>query len=341
MSLSPSPKVSILLPNLNARPFLEDRMDSIVNQTYKNWELIIVDGYSDDGSWKFFQEFKTKNYVTHMQQSPREGIYKAINKCLSLSSGEYIYIATSDDTMSVDCLEKMVAALKDHKECGLAHCCLTIIDEQGKPSPIVWDYFPTQQFYGEKFHTSYVREAPIDGLLYFGLGSVYTSLTQLLIRKSVFDNVGVFKNDWGAIGDVEWCMRVSLTCDAIHVPEYLATWRKHEKQATPQKADTLKSCQDRIAMAHSVLEFIKQNNKEVYRLIQAKKLFDFYEYEEFTKLLAEVSSPFQKFLLTAKNCFLNPRLVLRKIVEKIRFVFGDQNYMGLDNVSRMKKLIYK
>lgn len=58
--VKPIPLVSILLPNLNTRPFLEERMATILNQTYTNWELIIADSYSDDGSWEYLKEFVDK-----------------------------------------------------------------------------------------------------------------------------------------------------------------------------------------------------------------------------------------------------------------------------------------
>lgn len=54
------PLVSILLPNLNTRPFLEERMATILTQTYTNWELIIVDSYSDDGAWEYLSRFRSR-----------------------------------------------------------------------------------------------------------------------------------------------------------------------------------------------------------------------------------------------------------------------------------------
>ncbi len=341
MSHLSTPKVSILLPNYNTRPFLQSRMDSIVNQTYKNWELIIVDCHSNDGAWEFFKSFEGSSYDIQMKQIPREGIYKTINACLASASGEYIYIATSDDTMREDCLEKMVLALEDHQECGLAHCCLTIIDEEGRPSRIVWDNFLPQKFHKETISKMHVRQAPWDGLLYFGLGSIYTSLTQLLIRRDVFKKVGEFKSDWGSIGDVEWCMRVALNYNTLHVPEYLATWRKHDKQATPKKVDTLKNCQLRVSIVQSVFEDCRDNNVDLYKMIKSANLLDFYLYELFTKLLAQNSSIFNKSSIILKYAFSYPRLLIRKIVEKIRFFMGDKNYMGPDDVYRIEGLVQK
>ena len=94
------PMVSILLPNLNNREYLPARFHSILNQTLTDWELIVIDGYSDDGAWGLIQECAKSESRMIVTQSPRKGIYAGINECLSRASGEYVYIATSDDTMA-------------------------------------------------------------------------------------------------------------------------------------------------------------------------------------------------------------------------------------------------
>ncbi len=105
------PLVSICLPNLNNRRFLEPRMESIMAQTMADWELIVCDSYSDDGAWEYFQAFAGDQRV-QLHQVPREGIYAGWNECLRRACGKYVYIATSDDTMAPECLEKLSAALE-------------------------------------------------------------------------------------------------------------------------------------------------------------------------------------------------------------------------------------
>jgi glycosyltransferase involved in cell wall biosynthesis len=104
------PLVSICLPNLNTRRFLEPRMESLLSQTLNDWELIIVDNYSDDGAWEYFQKFNDDPRIK-LTQAPRAGMYANWNNCLRQARGEYIYVATSDDTCKPELLEKMVAAL--------------------------------------------------------------------------------------------------------------------------------------------------------------------------------------------------------------------------------------
>ena len=221
------PKISILLPSLNTFSFLEERLKTILNQTLDDWELIIVDSYSDDGSWELLQTYASRDSRIYASQAPREGVYAGINRCLSQARGEYVYIATSDDTMTFDCLEKMVAALESQPTCDIAHCCLNIIDETGQLTKKQWNTWDKTKFFGEHINHQHIRLAPYDGILYCALGTLYSSLTQLLIRRKVFEEIGNFRTDFGSHGDFEWGIRAGLTANTVHVPHYLATWRLH------------------------------------------------------------------------------------------------------------------
>jgi glycosyltransferase involved in cell wall biosynthesis len=226
-------KVSILLPNLNNVRFIGDRLRSIVLQTYVDWELIIVDGYSDDGAWDLIMDYCISDRRIIATQSTRAGVYAAINECLKIASGEFIYIATSDDTMEPSCIQELVDALERHPSCDIAHCCLRLIDEEGKSlNPNPWDGCYSSRFYGDWLKVEHVRKAPCDAILHAFLCTVYMSLTQLLIRKSLVDKVGCFPLAYGSWGDFAWGMKASLLGCTIHVPRYLATWRVHASQAT-------------------------------------------------------------------------------------------------------------
>src|ERR1700757_4041009 len=126
-----SPRVSVCLPNLNNRPFLEERLSTIFAQSFTDWELVIYDNFSDDGAWEFFQEAARSDDRIRIAQAAREGMYANWNNCVRAARGEYIYIATSDDTMASDCLEKLVEALDFQPDCDLAHCPLRMFDANG------------------------------------------------------------------------------------------------------------------------------------------------------------------------------------------------------------------
>lgn len=240
--------ISIILPNLNTSiNYLRPRIQSILDQTYPTWECIVIDAFSDNGSWEFIQSITRHDGRFRLYQKDRKGIYNAWNEGIKLARGGYIYIATSDDTMEPTFLAEMHAALDSNKQCDLAHCCLKIINDDGLPSEIHrWDNYPSAVFFGEMIKQPHIRLAPHDGLLHAFIKTVYHSITQLLIRKSVFDEFGLFKEDGGVIADYEWGLRISLFKNIVHVPKYLATWRVHAEQATTLDIQTDPSTYDKL-----------------------------------------------------------------------------------------------
>src|SRR5262245_44541433 len=227
------PKVSICVPNLNTRPFLPERIDTIRGQSLDDWELLAYDSHSADGAWEYLQQVAAIEPRMRCWQGPREGTPGSWNPCIRESRGEYVYIATSDDTMPPDCLEKLAAALDAHPECDIAHCRLRAIDEHGADCEDWWSEVSVfARSTGPLVDRLHVRRAPLDGLLHLSGDTVYTSITQLLIRRSLFDRIGFFERTWGSVGDFNWAMRAGLVANTVHVPDTWGGWRVHAGQST-------------------------------------------------------------------------------------------------------------
>ncbi len=138
-----APLVSICVPNLNTRPFLEERFETIFAQTLTDWELLVYDSYSDDGAWEYITSVAEHEPRMRAWQGPREGTPGSWTPCLREARGRYVYIATSDDTMAPDCLEQLVAALEANPGCDVAHCMLRPVDERGELVSDSFDWWST------------------------------------------------------------------------------------------------------------------------------------------------------------------------------------------------------
>lgn len=228
------PKVSILLPNLNTFPFLKERMRSILSQTLSDWELIIADSFSSDGSWEFLKQFADRDPRIRAWQVP-PGLYQSWNFCLEQIRGEYIYIATSDDSMTDDCLEKMVDALERFPQCSLCHSALGFIDESGKE--VAADASHTSLFIDYPEDRLHLRMAPYDGLRALAGDTVYPSITQVLFRSSLLRETGNFPCNFGPMGDFLWDMKAGLFSNVVYLPEILSFWRIRSGQATLSDAE--------------------------------------------------------------------------------------------------------
>ena len=223
-------------------------METILAQTVTDWELIICDSYSDDGSWEFFQKYKGDPRI-RLYQVPREGIYAGWNECLRRATGEYIYIATSDDTMRPDCLARLIATLERCPEIAIARCRPEIIDHNSKP--VAGYTRPWDAFLGELRERPSIWNGKTEFLLHAAFATtIWISITTILFRRELLERTGPFRTDLGSGADEEWMLRACLASDIAFVPEKLATWRVHATQATG-KANPLRIAQIILeALAH-------------------------------------------------------------------------------------------
>lgn len=133
-------KVSIIIPSYNHALFLKDRLDTILNQTFKNWEAIIIDDQSTDNSveiitdfLKSYPEFKVKHFIVNDKNSGSG--YNSWKKGIELAETEYIWIAETDDYSELSFLEELVGILDQNKDVTLAFCGSNYIED----SKIIYD----------------------------------------------------------------------------------------------------------------------------------------------------------------------------------------------------------
>jgi glycosyltransferase involved in cell wall biosynthesis len=262
------PTVSILLPCLNARQFLDVRIDSLLAQSYSDWEAIVLDSGSTDGSWELFESVASRDSRFTLHQIPREGLYEALNRGIPLARGKFVHIATCDDTMRPEFLARLIEALAICPEAGIAASDLLFINRDGDeltPADLA-GYLPEESI-SDLFALGVVptsrlmeglnyRQPPHDSLMHFSVKSVYFSLTQLLVRTAVARANGRFDNTIGSIGDIKWLLRLTNSSGTVHVPERLAAWRFHGNQLSVQ-GDSSK--------LPTLMPILKEAAEEIYR----------------------------------------------------------------------------
>jgi len=113
-----NPKVSIILPSYNHRRYLQERLDSIFNQTFQNFEVIILDDASTDGSQSIFQENQSHPKISHyfINQVNTGSPFKQWQRGLKLAKGEFVWIAESDDSCELNFLETNLKVLDENPD---------------------------------------------------------------------------------------------------------------------------------------------------------------------------------------------------------------------------------
>ncbi len=236
-------------------------MQSLLAQTVSDWELIVCDSFSHDGSWEYLQSFGRHPRV-RLFRMPRQGAYAAWNACLAQARAEYIYIATADDTCEPTLLENMIEALAragrkssardatnqeasldtptpaaSPRRVDIAVCDYRVIDAEGKTLELDLNRHP-RRFYGSWMQRPHLRDGRTEFLIHACLGIVWVTMTAILFRRRLLEHTGLFPTDRGAAADQEWQMRACLASDIAYVPDTLATWRLHGPSQESARART-------------------------------------------------------------------------------------------------------
>mgnify|MGYP001449908092 CR=1 FL=1 len=101
-------KVDIILPNYNKNEFIEEAINSVLAQTYKNWHMYIIDDHSNDNSWSVIEKFSNLNNVTNIRLSKNMGPAFCRNYAMRISNAKYISFIDSDDTWDSLKLQKQI-----------------------------------------------------------------------------------------------------------------------------------------------------------------------------------------------------------------------------------------
>ena len=228
------PLISVVTPVYNGEKYFAECIESILAQTYQNWEYVIVNNCSNDKTLQIAENYAKTDRRIRIENNDRfVSINDNWNNAFKQAKGRYVYGLSSDDFAPPAYLETLVQALEAHPECDIAHTKLRLVDENGREAPDWWSKCSLFARSSEGLlDRKHIRLAPFDGLLHLEGATVYHSFTQLLIRRTLFDRIGFLETRWGSIGDFNWDMRAALVADTIHVPDTWGGWRVHSGQAT-------------------------------------------------------------------------------------------------------------
>ena len=212
--------VSIITPTFNSEKFIAETIQSVKNQTYENWEMIIVDDCSSDETFSIISNFsKNDNRIKIHQLKNNSGAGVARNEGVNLATGRFISFLDSDDLWKPSKLKKQVEFLISNN-LPLTFSFYERINEEGKPlNEIV--KCPKKLHYFQLFFCNYVGNLTgIYDVTYFGKINISS------IRK---------RQDW-----VMWLSILKKTKIAIPIPESLAYYRVRVNSISASKYDLLK-----------------------------------------------------------------------------------------------------
>jgi hypothetical protein len=148
--LSSQPLVSVLIANYNYARFVPTALESLLNQSYPNWEAIVCDDGSTDNSVEVIENFCKQDSRIHLIRKANGGQNSAYNACYEKASGEIICLLDADDVFGIQKIQKVVAAFRLNPEAGLCNHFCQVIDAAGTPLPVTMHRFFDSGWLAEK-----------------------------------------------------------------------------------------------------------------------------------------------------------------------------------------------
>jgi glycosyltransferase involved in cell wall biosynthesis len=244
-----SPKVSAVLPAYNEERWIADAIDSVLAQTFEDFELIVVDDGSTDRTPEIVREYDDPRIESYQQENA--GSAAARNTALKHSSGEYVAIIDADDMWKPEKLERQIAAIED-ADAEFSHTNMELVDEAGTDLGLWHNSPPPEQTDRETYATALF------------LRMFVCHPTVVFHRDAVADRE--FDETLTIVHDHDLCLRIVADHDAIYVDEPLATKRQHDQN--------ISGSYNYEQLYEERLQFVKKNTKQLPFLadVQDRKL---------------------------------------------------------------------
>ena len=262
--------VSVVIPSYNSEKFINDTINSVLNQTYNNFLITVVDDKSTDKTVEIVNSFKDKR-VKIVQNESNIGIINNFNKCLDTGKkAEYTVIMCNDDLLEKDYLEKKIEEFKKDDEVVLVSNATRIINEEGKKLLIRRN----------------IKNEKIDGnkALEYSLkkGNIFGEPTCIMLKSKYIDKVGYFNEKLKHTLDWEYYIRFSMQGKVVFKKEILSSFRisnnSHSSKIIKMK-DMIKS--EHNIVSKEIVELL--NKKE--SLMQQVKRNAIFETRYFAKII--------------------------------------------------------
>ncbi len=218
------PLVTVIVPNYNHAKYLSERLDSILNQSYQDFEVIILDDCSTDNSREVIENYRSNPKISNIVYNERNSGSPFIqwNKGIRLSRGSLIWIAESDDYCALTFLEETVRKMESYPSAGLVYTQSLERDEMSGAESISFENSPR---FRKSFRNSYFEKGPREITKKLAYENTIPNASGVLFRKSIFEQVGGADESMKLCGDWFLWVKILLISDVYFISEPLNIFR--------------------------------------------------------------------------------------------------------------------
>ena len=242
------PKISVLIPSYNHENYIKEAIESVLNQTFQDFELIIIDDGSTDKTVDKIKEFDDERIQLYVFEK-NQGAPNAINNCIKRAKGEYIAYISSDDVWELDKLEKQVNFMEKNPSIDVLFTKVSFIGENSEILDENSSNVELYNFYKDIFDKN--NRSREEWLKRFFLKGNCICHPSILIKKEIYDIVGLYDERLANLPDFDMWVRICFNHDIYILDEKLVRFRIRDNDAnisspTPETHKRIKFEQKQI-----------------------------------------------------------------------------------------------
>ena len=240
------PKVSICIPSYNCGAFIGKTIQSILDQTFQNFEIIVVDDCSTDNSEEVVKRFKDPR-IRFYRNEKNLGMVPNTNKALRLAEGEFVGILHPDDYYAPKMIETALKAFSENLDVGFTYSSYVVVDEDDKIVTKVKLCDCNKTFKSkEEFKKLAIRN--------------YAPPSAVLFRRKCYEVVGPFDEEFPYPNDWNMWLRISLKYDSACLSDYLCYYRMHRKSVSTLMYNSFETAVQEHFMLKKIQEKVDDPN---------------------------------------------------------------------------------
>lgn len=305
------PKVSVIIPNYNHGKFLKKRIESVLNQTFNDFELIILDDCSTDGSKAIIKEYENAAVVKNIifNEINSGSPFKQWELGIECARGEWIWIAESDDYADERFLESLLSALPKNHNVGLIYCDSVIVSKD-EFSGQRFSSLKNKRFDTTRWSFSYHNNGVDEIENYLLPGGTINNSSAVLFNKDVLQTSNPFDLSLKYVGDKYAFIKVLMGKDVLYINEALNFY--HDPFNAKHRNKMVHYFHEQFLVFDYVYKNMEVNDR--------KKFFDGF-YENTNNSLVR-NWDITKLEIHKELLFLNPHLFSKNIYYNIKRTFN-------------------
>ncbi len=257
--------ITVILPVYNGGEYLNQSLQSVLNQTFTDFELLVIDDSSTDGSLEYLKRMDDSRISLFKNENNR-GLFFNLNYLISQSNSPLIKLWAQDDIMYPDCLNSFVAFHKQYPDIGFSYCGRDMIDEHG----VIKENNSAD-------HTPTIISTALHAKIAYFTGSIAGNIANVCINKRALDEVGSFNEQMKISADFDMWVRLAKDHETGFIREKLIQLRDHDKQLSRDEKYYVNHVKEDLEVYRYLDSYVSpEQRRDGHKRMRTSKLIFYY-----------------------------------------------------------------